>query len=886
MRIRGLVILVVSFLLGANGDVIGQTNLFKANEGKLLPTATFSGKHYIERIGYALCGAGDVNGDGFDDFLIGTFHNAVMGSDAGAAYLFLGRSRFPWTFDSTVDSADARFLGQMTYDAAGYSVACDGDLNGDGFDDILIGAPAGNDKVPWQSGRVYIVFGRKAAQWGRFFHLYDSSNVIYEGEGGQDLAGLSVAYIGDINLDGFDDFLVGAPFKDGKFTNEGKVYLILGRSSPWLSMDYLSYANAGFRYDREGAEVGYSVAGIGDVNADGIPDFAIGANSASRIFIIYGRKNANWGMNFSLDNADAILYGKHQWVNEGVGWKVAGGGDANGDGIDDVLVSAIHDDEGGFNAGKAYILFGKKSGWGNQIIALNDGGDASFVGELPGDQAGWGVGFAGDVNADGYDDFLIGTYKDENGPVDGKAYLVKGKSIGWQMNTPLSAIPDYCERTSEGIGFAVATAGDFDGDGIDDFVISAPFYNGIQKWMGKVHLFASQQIAYQVAGNVKYHLSGNSVPNAILQADTPATASDTTDLSGCYRLFLRGKNDHTVSCLKDRGSDVGAAVSAYDAALIARLSINLPITGTINSQAADVNLDGKINMYDAANTLRCAVQLPSLQDSHAGEWSFSPGSVQYDSILSDYFGQNFEGYIRGDVDIDWKYAAGPPLKIMSLSNQSLVKLIGKDENFSLPIEFPGDCSMHSFDLSISYDQDALEFVDLRSADLTRGFQIVQNTTIKNKILIGGYSLNPVTKSGLLFNVVFAQKQGGLHQTSVAVDRFQVNNMPGKTIEIELKFERDVAAPHRFQLLSNYPNPFNAATAIPYYVDKQGKVMIEIFNILGEHIVTLVDGTMLPGKYLVQWDGKDRFGSQVHSGVYICKASASSGTQKIKITYLK
>ena len=651
-------------------------------------------------------------------------------------------------------------------------------------------------------------------------------------------------------------------------------------------MNYLSQANAGFRYDREGAEVGYSVAGIGDVNADGIPDFAIGANLASRIFIIYGRKNVNWGMNFSLDNADAILYGKHQWVNEGVGWKVAGGGDANGDGIDDVLVSAIHDDEGGFHAGRVYVLFGKKGGWGNQIIALNDGGDASFVGELPGDQAGWGVGFAGDVNADGYDDFLVGTYKDENGPVDGKAYLVMGKSTGWEKNTPLNTIPDYCERTPEGIGFAVATAGDFDGDGIDDFVIAAPFYNGIQKWMGKVHLFASQQIPYLLAGNVKYHLSGNPVPNAILQADTPATARDTTDISGLYQLFVRGKNDHKVHSTKDRGSDVGSAVSSYDAALIARLSINLPIVGTINTRAVDVNLDGKINMYDAANTLRYAVQLPSLQDSHAGEWVFSPETMLYDSIISDYFGQNFEGFIRGDVDIDWKYNSAPPLKIMSPQNQSLVKMIAKDENFVLPIEFSGDCSMLSFDLSISYDQDALEFAALNTTDLTKGFQIVRNTAIKNKLLLGGFTANPIHTEGVLLNLVFTAKKSDIHQTKISVDRFQLNNKLGKTTEIELKFEEAVAIPACFQLLSNYANPFNASTAIPYYVDKQSKVTIEIFNILGEHIVTLVDQTILPGKYLLQWDGKDRFGSQVNSGVYICKASASSGTQKIKITYLK
>jgi hypothetical protein len=291
-------------------------------------------------------------------------------------------------------------------------------------------------------------------------------------------------------------------------------------------------------------------------------------------------------------------------------------------------------------------------------------------------------------------------------------------------------------------------------------------------------------------------------------------------------------------------------------------------------------------MYDAANALRYAVQLPSLQDSHAGEWVFSPEKMLYDSIISDYLDQSYDGFIRGDVDIDWKYHSATPLKIESPLNQSLSQAIGKDENFVLPIEFTGDFSLLSFDLSISYDQDALEFAALNTTDLTKGFQIVRNTAIKNKLLLGGFTANPIHAEGVLLNLVFTAKKSDIHQTKISIDRFQLNNKLGKTTEIELKFEEAVAIPTCFQLLSNYPNPFNASTAIPYYVDKQSKVKIEIFNILGEHIVTLIDQTVLPGKYLLHWDGKDSSGSPANSGVYICKASVSSGVQKIKITYLK
>ncbi|HEX9975582.1 MAG TPA: T9SS type A sorting domain-containing protein [bacterium] len=884
MRINGSIVLLIIIFFVSVSYVQAQGNLLKTYKSTLFPTTSFLGKHYFERIGYALCGAGDVNGDGFDDFLIGTTHNAVMGYDAGAVYLFLGQSRLSWGLNASVDSADARLLGQTAYDAAGYSVACNGDLNGDGIDDMIIGAPAGNDKAPWMSGRVYIVFGKKNADWGSFYKLFDSCDATYEGENNQDLAALSVAYVGDVNGDGYDDFLVGAPYRDEFAEDAGKAYFILGHPTPWVKFDQLAQADGSFFYASDNAETGYSVAGIGDINNDGVPDFAISAFGRSRVFVIYGKRSVNWGKNFDLESADLILYGTTRIANEGVGWRVAGAGDLNGDGISDVLISAINDIDGGFHAGKVYVLFGRNGGWPYQEIILNNECNASYLGELPNDQAGWGLAMAGDIDDNGFDDFLVGTYKDDNGPVDGKAYLIKGKATGWQRNVPFATIPDYCERAAEGIGYTCASAGDFDNDGIEDFLIAAPFNIEVQKWNGKVYLFASQQIPFKIAGPVSYIQSNKPIPGVILSAD-PAYM-DTTDQQGNYQLSVRGKRDYTVHINKTKGANVGSSITSYDAALIARLAINLVTPDTINVRAADVNLDGKINMYDAANTLRYAVQLPSLQDSHAGEWVFSPEKMLYDSIISDYLDQSYEGFIRGDVDVDWKYHSAAPLKIDPSKNLSLSQVICHDENYVLPIEFTGDFSLLSFDLSISYDQNALEFTALNTTELAEGFQIVQNTTIKNKLLLGGFTTNPILAEGVLLNLVFTAKKSDIHQTKISVDRFQLNNKLGKTTEIELKFEQDVEFPTCFQLLSNYPNPFNASTAIPYYVDKQSKVKIEIFNILGEHIVTLIDQTVLPGKFLLHWDGKDSSGNPANSGVYICKASVSSEVQKIKITYLK
>jgi len=851
--------------------------------GSLQPVASFYGAFKAERIGYALSGGGDVNGDGFDDFLIGTFHNTWMGVDAGAVYLFLGHSSLHFGLDDSVASADARFLGQQAYDAAGYSVANNGDLNGDGIDDIIVGAPAGNDKARWLSGRVYIVFGKKNPDWGFDYKLLESCDAVYEGENPQDLAGLSVAYIGDINADGFDDFLVGAPYRDGQYADMGKVYLILGRSGPWLKNDYLSDADAAFKYSREGAETGYSVAGIGDINDDGIPDFAIGAFGSSHVFVIYGRRSVDWGKNFDLDNADLILYGNFRYSIEGIGWKIAGGGDLNGDGIDDLIIPAILNSDGGFQTGKVYVLFGRSGGWETQEIALKNA-DASFIGEQQTDQAGWGVAIAGDVDDDGYDDFLVGTYKDDNGPIDGKAYLIRGKATGWQRDVPLGSIPDTCGRSPDGIGYTVATAGDFDGDAVADYIIAAPFNSDLQKWNGKVYLFASQQIPYQISGKVTYFQSGLAIPGTILRADTTGTVRDTTDNLGQYQLFVRGKHDHTVYIEKSKDQHVGTAISAYDAALIARMSIELEVPDSMNMAAADLNLDGGVNMYDAAIALHYAVELPSLPDSHAGEWEFVPHSMFYDSVVADQPQQDYIGFVRGDVDISWQYPDTGLWKMRD--NPALVRAIRAGQEFRLPVTLPQATSLISFDLELQYDQQTLEFLRVETTDRTRDFRLAVNPNLRNRLLIAGFSPKPVPGKTPLIHLVFKPRQVSESPTTVAITRFQVDNfrMAGQTVV--LNFEPSEQLPREFQLSQNYPNPFNQLTTIPIAVAEKGKIDVAIYNTLGKKIKTLRQGTVSSGKYDLRWDGRDHAGNEVTSGVYICRASCAGAVEKIKIIYIK
>ncbi|MBN1349620.1 FG-GAP repeat protein [candidate division KSB1 bacterium] len=448
-------------------------------QGSLTPSASFLGTHIHERAGYYLHTAGDVNGDGFDDFLIGTFHNSTRGHNTGAAYLILGKEAADWGFNNSLTSADARFIGSGSTDAAGYYLGGGGDVNGDGLKDMLIAAGGGN---------LYVVFGRSNPNWGYTFDLYLDAEASYSQEFEDDFDAVSTAFIGDMNGDGYDDFLCGAPFNDFGGTNAGKVYLILGKAAGWQKHANIGNADASFYATQPSGTFGYSVDGVGDVNGDGIPDFAIGARDAGRIYLFFGRNSVDWGANFDASQADIILNSEPGggWT----GWRVSGVGDVNADGFADFAIGAPYLYQNALEIGKVYLVLGRSSGWYSNLADA----DASYIGESDYDRAGWDVQEAGDMNGDGYADFMIGAcYNNANGEDSGKMYLIKGKSSGWQRNISLSQINDVFigEHAGDFAGFSVTNAGDVNADGWSDLLISETYNGEAFYWGGKILLFVS-----------------------------------------------------------------------------------------------------------------------------------------------------------------------------------------------------------------------------------------------------------------------------------------------------------------------------------------------------------------------------------------------------------
>ncbi len=242
----------------------------------------FIGEAAGDGAGGSVSSAGDVNGDGFDDLLIGAGGNDSGGDMAGAAYLVYG----PVSGTVDLSAADAKFIGEAEFDSARV-VSGAGDVNGDGCDDILIGADR-NDSGGDEAGAAYLVYGPVSGT----LDLVDA-DATFVGEAVDDRAGCSVSSAGDVNGDGFGDLLIGASqnYRGGR--EAGAAYLFYG---PVIGTHDLSTADAELIGEAAGDHAGTSVSSAWDVNSDGFDDILIGArrndsggDGAGAAYVVYGK---------------------------------------------------------------------------------------------------------------------------------------------------------------------------------------------------------------------------------------------------------------------------------------------------------------------------------------------------------------------------------------------------------------------------------------------------------------------------------------------------------------------------------------------------------------------------------------------------------------------
>ena len=437
-------------------------------------TWTATGDREGAYFGTSVAGAGDVNGDGYDDVIVGAPDYSNDQSGEGAVFVFYGspsglRATHDWKVES--NQADAAF---------GTSVASAGDVNGDGIDDVIIGAP-GYANGGANAGAVFVYYGSKPAglsanpSSGTGPSLQPDWQVLFSQAGAN--FGTSVATAGDVNNDGVDDVIVGAPDYTSDPLNqvsEGAAFVYhgpiagVGTTASWKAES-----------DQANAVFGTSVATAGDVDGNGYADVIVGApgytndqEKEGAAFVYYGRLEDN-----GLSMTAKWTVDSNQ-TDAGLGWSVASAGDVNADGFDDVIVGVPYYDNIQTNVGAALVYHGSVSGLSTDPpLPSGPAPKPDWRGES-GQALGYfgiSVASAGDVDADGFDEVIVGADFYDNGQEDeGAAFVFHGSAGG--LKTTFGWTGESNQEDSY-FGSAVAGAGDVDKDGFADVVIGVHWYD-------------------------------------------------------------------------------------------------------------------------------------------------------------------------------------------------------------------------------------------------------------------------------------------------------------------------------------------------------------------------------------------------------------------------
>ncbi|RME25608.1 MAG: hypothetical protein D6798_08565 [Deltaproteobacteria bacterium] len=370
-----------------------------------------------------------------------------------------------WSGEVSLSGANAVLRGEGAGDQASrYGLWGAGDFDGDGVDDVAMGA-AYNDEAGTDAGAAYVVFGPVSGR----VELADA-DVKFLGEAAGDLAGQNVRGMGDVDGDGYADLAILARLEDTAGTHAGALYLVHGPATGTVS---LSTADA--KWLGEAAEDALSdLAPLGDTDGDGVADVIVSSQGSD---MAYTEAGAAWVLSgdsvgtASLTTARAVLRGED--VRSQAGSSVGAAGDVDGDGLPDIAVGARFTEVSGMTqAGAGYLVLGTVSG----ELSLADA-YAAYLGESAGDRLGAGLSATGigDIDADGYDDVAFGAYLNDRGGTDaGTLYVMLGPITAGRQDVGTAA--DHIitgAQPGDHNGYAVISPGDVDGDGRSDVLISA-----------------------------------------------------------------------------------------------------------------------------------------------------------------------------------------------------------------------------------------------------------------------------------------------------------------------------------------------------------------------------------------------------------------------------
>ncbi|MFN8207953.1 MAG: FG-GAP-like repeat-containing protein [Bacteroidales bacterium] len=710
------------------------------------PEITFHGEHERDNFGYHVTGAGDINGDGYDDLIVGASGYYKNGYDAGRAYVYFGNEQMDTLPDIVLNGEKAEIC-------FGGSVSGAGDLNKDGYNDFMIGAYRYE-----HGGRLYIYYGGSNPDTLPDLTVISSSggNPVEDinQDGYDDLLIKNAFYLGGASMDSLPDLAIPSAKRIiawGDFNGDGFIdYLngdwesdVNGYLSGCISMynggtQLPASPAAEFYGERGGMEFGMGVCGPGDLNSDGYDDFVISGRysgySPQEAFVsVYmGGKMLHPEPDFILYNNSSAVYAE----------SICGAGDVNGDGYKDLLTGGMND--------SVFLYLGSSS--------FDNEPDLQFTKQDSSKYFGSSIDCAGDVNKDGFDDILIGDFGNYSaGTQSGRAYIYYG---GTTMDTkPDLVFKDGTARIS--FGATVKGVGDINNDGYDDVAIGAPRYDRINHF-GRLYLY----------------LGG-------------------PDMDGTPDLVITGTEQY------------------YQ-------------FGSIIAAGGDINNDGYGDILVSTPYMGNGIGISSIMAFHGGSvMDTIPDVVIRKSgygfgisitPLGDLNHDGFDDFMFGDTE-----------------NKCVFVYYGGDPVDSLPdLVMPGMASdIDSYGSSIAYAGDI-------------------NGDNTPDILVGD-PMNDATGYCMGRVYIFSARKAGI---------------------IPQKESTQI-------LLRTYPNPALDNTTFHYTLKQAGLVNLDIFNTFGQKIASLINMHQLPGTYEHLWNT-----GAYPAGIYLCRLQTPGLCSTIPLVILK
>ena len=828
------------------------------------PSWFHEGEQVGASLGNAVGTAGDVNGDGYSDIVVGAYQFDNGQNNEGRVLLFQATS--------TGLPASPSFWREIDQGQLGTSVGTAGDVNGDGFADIIAGAPLyGNGQA--QEGIAMVWEGSPggltAAAWS--------------GEGNQIGAsmGQSVATAGDVNGDGRSDIIVGAPYFDSGQEDEGVARVFYGSSSSGLFMP----TSFGVLTPLPGARFGSLVAAAGDLNGDGVSDFLVTApgadNGKGRVFV-YATS--------TLGTPEWDLAGL--FAGENFGSSAAGAGDVNGDGYGDLIVGADQYDGGHANQGRVVVFHGSATGLAT--IPFWSG-----VGKRAQANFGTTVATAGDVNGDGYSDVLIGEHDETLGLVGQwrpwRAYVYHGSSHGLE-DSPAWSVSDSIPAQTE-FQFQVATAGDVNGDGYSDVILNGPtclssgalqkrafVYHGspaglgsAPAWSAEVHEPTDDLVSSAVtAGDVNGDGFSDVLVGNRQSGKLDAYHGSAEGLLPFPMWTIYGPNGfgQSVASAGDRDGD------GYSDIIVGHPSYT-------NGQ----NLEGRVLAYHGsagglstfpAWTMESDESLARLGQSVS---ACGDGGTGYSSVVMGMPGALLYGRVWVGTGNSFFNVFRRPqqMRTQAGSPNVPVSLLGRvDSNSSVRLRAVASTAagrdvvrlqVEVKPFGVPFDGTGL----ITGPAANTGAPVNGFHAVELEHIVTGLSPGQVYhwRLRILGGSPFFPRTNWFSPDGNAWSEADFRT-PALVTSVE-----EASSPSRPHLAAA-PNPFTSVTQFTYVLSEAGRCKLSLYDVRGRHVSTLMDGFQPAGHHATRWDGRDKHGMDLPGGVYFLWLEAEDITDTRKV----